>query len=149
MYFAGSAPICVPVELESERLQQQALEREGAKLTLESAATRDRYGRGPWGHYTLLARRLVEAGVSFVTVDMPHWDDHSGIEKGHGYKLPVLDAAVGALMQDLADRSLLQDVLVIVMGEMGRTPRVNAKAGRDHWPQVWTVWLAGVLRRRR
>ena len=115
----------------------------------EDAKTRDRYGRGPWGHYTLMARRLVEAGVSFVTVDMPHWDDHSGIEKGHGYKLPVLDAAVGALMQDLADRRMLNDVLVIVMGEFGRTPRLNqgqpgiAIPGRDHWGDAFSVMLAG------
>jgi hypothetical protein len=139
-----------------DQYQQQALDlvlggraREAFDIEKENAKTRDRYGRGPWGHYTLLARRLVEAGVSFVTVDMPHWDDHSGIEKGHGYKLPVLDAAVGALMQDLADRSLLQDVLVIVMGEFGRTPKLNngqpgiAIPGRDHWGDAMSVMLAG------
>ena len=115
----------------------------------EDPKTRDRYGRGPWGHYTLLARRLVESGVSFVTVDMPHWDDHSGIEKGHGYKLPVLDQAVGALMQDLADRRLLDDVLVLVMGEFGRTPRINTGQpgipipGRDHWGDCFSVMMAG------
>jgi hypothetical protein len=115
----------------------------------ESAKTRDAYGRGPWGHYTLLARRLVESGVSFVTVDMPHWDDHSGIEKGHGYKLPVLDMAVGALMQDLADRRMLDDVLVLVMGEFGRTPKINTGQpgipipGRDHWGDVFSVMMAG------
>ena len=96
-----------------------------------------------------MARRLVEAGVGFVTVDMPHWDDHSGIEKGHGYKLPVLDAAVSALVQDLADRSLLKDVLVIVMGEFGRTPKLNQGQpgipipGRDHWGDAMSVLLAG------
>ena len=63
--------------------------------------------------------------------------------KGHGYKLPVLDAAVGALMQDLADRSLLQDVLVIVMGEFGRTPKINKDAGRDHWGQAGSLLFAG------
>ncbi len=123
--------------------------REAFDMNRESAKTRDRYGRGPWGHYTLMARRLVEAGVGFVTVDMPHWDDHSGIEKGHGYKLPVLDAAVSALVQDLADRSLLKDVLVIVMGEFGRTPKLNqgqpgiAIPGRDHWGDAMSVLLAG------
>jgi len=115
----------------------------------EDPKTRDRYGRGPWGHYTLMARRLVEAGVSFVTVDMPHWDDHSNIEKGHGYKLPVVDAAVGALMQDLGERGMLDDVLVIVMGEFGRTPRINTGQpgipipGRDHWGDAFSVMLAG------
>ncbi|MBI3877944.1 MAG: DUF1501 domain-containing protein, partial [Verrucomicrobia bacterium] len=112
--------------------QQQAVDlvlgnnaREAFDMEKEKPATRDRYGRGPWGHYTLMARRLVEAGVSFCTVDMPHWDDHSNIEVGHGYKLPVMDKAIGALMQDLADRSMLDDVLVMVMGEFGRTPKIS------------------------
>ncbi len=139
-----------------DQYQQKAVDmvlgnaaREAFDMERESARTRDLYGRGPWGHYTLMARRLVEAGVSFVTVDMPHWDDHSGIEKGHGYKLPVLDAAVSALVQDLADRSLLKDVMVIVMGEFGRTPRLNKGQpgipipGRDHWGDAMSVLLAG------
>lgn len=115
----------------------------------EDATTRDRYGRSAWGHYTLMARRMVEAGVSFVTVDMPHWDDHSGIEKGHGAKVPVVDQAVGALIEDLADRSMLGDVLVMVMGEFGRTPKMNegqpgiAVPGRDHWGDAFSVMLAG------
>src|SRR5947199_315460 len=79
----------------------------------------DRYGRGPWGQYTLMARRLVEAGVTFVTVDMPHWDDHSNIKEGHGYKLPHVDRAVSALVDDLNQRGLLDRVLVVVMGEFG------------------------------
>jgi hypothetical protein len=139
-----------------DAFQQQAVDiilgnkaREAFDMEKEDAKTRDRYGRGPWGHYTLMARRLVEAGVSFVTVDMPHWDDHSSIEKGHGYKLPVLDAAVGALMQDLGDRGMLDDVLVIVMGEFGRTPKINLGQpgipvpGRDHWGDAFSVMLAG------
>ena len=139
-----------------DQYQQQAVDmvlgnaaREAFNMERENAKTRDRYGRGPWGHYTLMARRLVEAGVGFVTVDMPHWDDHSGIEKGHGYKLPVLDAAVSALVQDLADRALLNDVLVIVMGEFSRTPRLNQGQpgipipGRDHWGDAMSVLLAG------
>jgi len=139
-----------------DRYQQSAVElvtgeraRTAFDIEKEDPKTRDRYGRGPWGHYTLLARRLVESGVSFVTVDMPHWDDHSGIEKGHGYKLPVLDQAVGALMQDLADRRLLDDVLVLVMGEFGRTPKINTGQpgipipGRDHWGDCFSVMMAG------
>lgn len=123
--------------------------REAFDIEKEKPETRDRYGRGAWGHYTLMARRLVEAGVSFVTVDMPHWDDHSQIEKGHGTKLPVMDKAVGALIQDIADRSLLKDVLVLVMGEFGRTPRLNqgqpgnSTPGRDHWGEAFSVMLAG------
>ncbi len=139
-----------------DRYQQQAVDmvtgnraREAFDIEKEDAKTRDRYGRGPWGHYTLLARRLVESGVSFVTVDMPHWDDHSGIAKGHGYKLPVLDRAVASLVEDLADRNMLDDVMVMVMGEFGRTPKINEGQpgipipGRDHWGDVFSVMLAG------
>ena len=85
-----------------------------------------------------MARRLVEAGVSFVSVDMPHWDDHSNIEKGHGAKVPVVDQAVGALIDDLDERGLL-DRVTVVMGEFGRTPKINTGQpgipvpGRDHW----------------
>ncbi|MFP6888085.1 MAG: DUF1501 domain-containing protein [Opitutales bacterium] len=115
----------------------------------ETPDLRDRYGRGPWGHYTLMARRLVEAGVSFVTVDMPHWDTHSKIKTALEVRLPYLDLAVSGLLQDLADRSLLDDVLVVVMGEFGRTPKLNSGQagipipGRDHWGQAMSVILAG------
>ncbi|MBM3876424.1 MAG: DUF1501 domain-containing protein [Verrucomicrobia bacterium] len=135
---------------------QQAVElvlgnraREAFDIEKESAATRDNYGRTAWGHYTLMARRLVEAGVSFVTVDMPHWDDHSNIEVGHGKKLEIMDKAVAALIGDLSDRSMLDDVLVMVMGEFGRTPKMNngqpgiSIPGRDHWGDVFSVMLAG------
>lgn len=150
-------------DLDRERLmdamdqyQHQALDlvlgsraREAFDINRESARTRDRYGRTAWGHYTLMARRLVEAGVGFVTVDMPHWDDHSNIAKGHGYKLPVLDQAVGALLEDLGERGMLNDVLVMVMGEFGRTPKINTGQpgipipGRDHWGDAMSVMLAG------
>ena len=136
--------------------QQQALEmilggqaRAAFDLDREDPKSADRYGQGPWGLYTLLARRLVEAGVTFVTVDMPHWDDHSRIKEGHGYKLPPLDQAVGALMDDLHDPGLLGRVLVVVMGEFGRTPRLNTGQpgipvpGRDHWGNAISVMLAG------
>src|SRR5690606_421344 len=111
-----------------DRYQQQAVDmlstgraREALDIEKEDPKLRDRYGRGPWGHYTLMARRLVEAGVSFVTVDMPHWDNHARIEEGHGSKLKVVDQAVDALLTDLEERSLLDDVLLVVMGEFGRT----------------------------
>ncbi len=118
-------------------------------LDKEHPRIADRYGKGPWGRYTLLARRLVEAGVTFVTVDMPHWDDHSNIKVGHGYKLPPLDLAVGGLMQDLSERGLLEKTLVVVMGEFGRTPRINTGQpgipipGRDHWGNAISALLAG------
>ena len=139
-----------------DRFQQQALDlilggaaRQAFDLDKEDPKVADRYGPGPWGRYTLLARRLVEAGVTFVTVDMPHWDDHSGIAKGHGAKLPPLDRAVGALLDDLAERRLLDRVLVVVMGEFGRTPRINTGQpgipvpGRDHWGNAISAAVAG------
>src|SRR5207237_6944410 len=104
-----------------DQYQQQALEmilagktREAFDLDKEDPKVADRYGQGPWGRYTLMARRLVEAGVTFVTVDMPHWDDHSRIKEGHGAKVPHLDQAVGGLMDDLTERGLLERVLVVV-----------------------------------
>lgn len=139
-----------------DQFQQQAFDlvyngkaRDAFDIEKETDATRDRYGRGPWGHYTLFARRLVEAGVGFVTVDMPHWDNHSGIEKGHGAKVPVVDQAVSALLTDLTDRGMLDDVIVLVMGEFGRTPRLNKGQpgipipGRDHWGNAISAMIAG------
>jgi hypothetical protein len=109
----------------------------------------ERYGDNPWGRYTLLARRLVEAGVTFVTVDMPHWDDHSSLVARHALNMRVMDQAVGALLADLIDRGLLDETLVIVMGEFGRTPKINTGQpgipipGRDHWGNAFCVMLAG------
>ena len=123
--------------------------RSAFNLDLEDPRQADKYGRNPWGRYTLMARRLVEAGVSFVTVDMPHWDDHSNIKVGHGGKFEVVDRAVGALMDDLVDRDMLDRTLVIVMGEFGRTPKINTGQpgipipGRDHWGDAISVMMAG------
>jgi hypothetical protein len=139
-----------------DRYQQQAVDmlsagraREALDIEKEDPKLRDRYGRGPWGHYTLMARRLVEAGVSFVTVDMPHWDNHARIEQGHGSKLKVVDQAVDALLTDLHERGMLDDVLLVVMGEFGRTPRINKglpndpTPGRDHWGNAISAMVAG------
>ena len=123
--------------------------REAFDVDKEDVKSADRYGQGPWARYTLMARRLVEAGVSFVTVDMPHWDDHSSIEKSHGAKVPVVDQAVGALIDDLDDRGLLDRVMVVVMGEFGRTPKINTGQpgipvpGRDHWGNAISALVAG------
>ncbi|MSR60526.1 MAG: DUF1501 domain-containing protein [Planctomycetaceae bacterium] len=109
----------------------------------------DKYGDNPWGRYTLMARRAVEAGVTFVTVDMPHWDNHSDVEKAHANNFRAMDKAVGALIDDLSVRNLLDDTLVVVMGEFGRTPRINTGQpgipipGRDHWGDAISVMLAG------
>lgn len=139
-----------------DRFQQQAMDlvlgsaaREAFDIDKEDPRAADRYGPGPWGQYTMMARRLVEAGVTFVTVDMPHWDDHSNIEKTHGAKVPVVDRAVSALIDDLHERGLLDRVMVVVMGEFGRTPKINTGQpgipvpGRDHWGNAISAMIAG------
>jgi hypothetical protein len=117
-------------------------------LSAEPAELVDRFGRNLWGASALIARRLVEAGSTFVTVNWEakqggHWDLHEnnfGMLKAN---VPILDRFVSALVTDLADRGLLDETLVVVMGEMGRTPHINAKAGRDHWPQCGFSLLFG------
>jgi hypothetical protein len=110
----------------------------------EDAATRELYGRTRLGQSLLLARRLVEAGVTFVTVDAGGWDTHANnFESLRSKKLPEFDRAWAALMQDMASRGLMRDTLVLVWGEFGRTPRINKDAGRDHWPGAQSVILAG------
>lgn len=117
-------------------------------LSQEPEATRDRYGRNLWGSSVLIARRLVEAGSTFITVHWEakganHWDLHEnnfGMLRSH---LPQLDRIVSALVTDLDERGLLDSTLVVVMGEMGRSPKVNAKSGRDHWPQCGFALLFG------
>jgi hypothetical protein len=112
----------------------------------ESNDLRNRYGRTPLGQGCLLARRLVESGVRFVTVNAARavWDTHADnfnrLEKG---LLPEFDRAFAALVEDLHERGLLASTLVVVSGEFGRTPNINAAAGRDHWPKVFSVLLAG------
>ena len=112
-------------------------------LTREDPRLRDRYGRTPVGQGCLLARRLVEAGVTFVTVVDGGWDHHSQVFANCRAMLPALDAAVATLVDDLHDRGLDRRVLVLVWGEFGRTPRVNGSAGRDHWPGAFSALLAG------
>src|SRR5205814_8213867 len=126
-----------------------ATARRAFDLGREKSATRDRYGRDVFGSSVLLARRLVEAGVTFVTVHTEakgagHWDTHeNNFAMLKGYLLPFLDRAVSALLDDLHQTGLLKTTLVVVTGDMGRTPKVNRKAGRDHWPQCGFCLLAG------
>ena len=102
-------------------------------------------GRDTFGASVLLARRLVEAGVTFVTVHTEtkgpgHWDTHeNNFNLLEHFLLPFLDRALTSLLEDLAERGLLETTLVVVTGDMGRTPRVNGKAGRDHWPQYPSI----------
>ncbi len=117
--------------------------RDAFDLRTEDPRLRDRYGRNTWGQSALLARRLVEAGVRFVTLTYGGWDHHANIEAAMKRQLPQLDAAVGGLIDDLDQRGRLDSTIVLVMGEFGRTPRVNGQAGRDHWGEVMSVLVAG------
>jgi hypothetical protein len=117
--------------------------REAFEVNREDEKTRRRYGKNAVGQNVLLARRLVERGVTFVSVRVPGWDDHTQIKKRMQQKGPNYDRALAALVGDLHERGLDKDVLVVAMGEFGRTPRVNKTAGRDHWGQLMSVVLAG------
>lgn len=116
-------------------------------LTREPDSVRDRYGRHPWGQSHLLARRLIESGVRVVTtVNGPSitWDTHKQNDKNLKDRLvPPMEKAYTALLEDLSQRGLLDSTLVIWMGDFGRTPMINADGGRDHWPQCYTMVLAG------
>lgn len=122
-------------------------------LSEEPAEVRARYGPRMFGQSCLLARRLIERGVPFVSVMNTGWDTHenlalqlrdgySGAKVGVGL-IPTFDQAFSTLVTDLSERNLLDDTLVIVMGEFGRTPKLNSRGGRDHWPRVFSVVLAG------
>ena len=114
----------------------------------ETEEMRDRYGRNIWGSSCLIARRLVEAGSTFVTVHWEskgknHWDLHGNNFGMLKVQLPQLDRLTKALVLDLEERNLLDQTLVVIMGEMGRTPTINKNSGRDHWPQCGFSLLFG------
>lgn len=102
-----------------------------------------RYGTSPFGSACRLARRLVEAGSRFVEVQLGDWDSHADLEPAHRRLLETLDVGWSALLADLAERRMLEETLVIVMGEFGRTPDLNRANGRDHWTRAWSVALSG------
>ncbi len=145
-----------------DRLSQHAFDlvtsgaaRAAFDLTQESDRTRDRYGRYTWGQSVLLARRLIEAGVRLVhvnwardpgdsAVDNPLWDTHAqNADRLQDSLCPQFDVTFAALMDDLTDRGLLEETLVVVIGEFGRTPKINGQGGRDHWGHVFSMALAG------
>jgi uncharacterized protein (DUF1501 family) len=149
-----------------DRYGQQAVQmvlgdraRKAFDLDQEPAKTRDRYGKHLWCQQALLARRMVEAGVAFVTIDLSYhsasgtWDTHGdnippygGITKGLGPLLPLFDHLLTTLVGDLEERGLLERTLVIAMGEFGRTPNMGTQEstdGRNHWPEVMSLCLAG------
>lgn len=125
--------------------------RKAVDLSREAPQTRDFYGRNGHGQSVLLARRLVEAGVPFVTVfdgvrngQDANWDSHQKVfERSRDHLLPPADKAFAALISDLDARGLLDTTMVIGLGEFGRTPKINSGAGRDHWPDCYTVVMAG------
>jgi hypothetical protein len=139
----------VPASL--DKFHQQALDilrsnktRQAFDLDKEPQALRDAYGRGPFAASALTARRLIEAGVRFVTVGLGGWDTHANnFQALRGNLLPQLDSVLAALVGDLADKGLLERTLVYCAGEFNRTPRINGSAGRDHWAQSMAVFLAG------
>ena len=152
---ASRSEIAGPEQVMQKR-QRQALElllspksRQAFDLDREPARVRDRYGRDVFGSSALLARRLVEAGVTFTTIHTEslgngHWDTHANnFNLLKGFLLPWFDRSLTALLDDLETRGLLETTLVVVTGDMGRTPRVNKSAGRDHWPQCGFCLLAG------
>ena len=109
----------------------------------EPTQIRDHYGRNSFGQRALLARRLVEAGVPFVTLYEGGWDHHSNLFKSLDSKLPPFEATIAALINDLSDRGLLDSTLVVALGEFGRTPKINKNGGRDHWSNAMSVMFAG------
>ena len=117
--------------------------REAFDISKEDDKMRERYGKTEAGQRLLMARRLVEAGTRLVTLTYGSWDMHAGITDNINRQMPALDQGLSALLGDLSSRGLLDETLVMVSSEFGRTPKVNKDAGRDHWPKVFSVMLAG------
>ncbi len=118
--------------------------RDAFDMRREDPRVRDKYGRDTWGQSALLARRLVEAGVTFVTVNVGGWDTHNNnFNELKNRLLPRYDRALAALVDDLSERGMDRKVLVMTYGEFGRTPRINTTSGRDHWPGAASVVFAG------
>lgn len=147
--------ILARTQQEHDRFQRRALElvtsertRRALDIRREPDRMRDRYGRHLFGQATLMARRLVEAGCRFVTVhyeavDGYSWDSHVHSNDVRDHLLPTFDQALGSLLVDLDERGLLEETLVVALGEMGRTPRANATWGRGHWSTLFPAVLAG------
>jgi hypothetical protein len=117
-------------------------------LGREPVGLQERYGRHAWGQAALLARRLVEGGVTFVTInhfeaEIDWWDDHTHLERNLRRRLPVYDQAVGTLIEDLHERGLGEEVLVAAFGEFGRSPVIDRQGGRGHWARAWHALLSG------
>ncbi len=112
-------------------------------VSQESDKIRDQYGRGQFGEQTLIARRLIEAGVPFVRVNRAWWDSHGQNFETHQEMVPELDQVMAALVDDLKDRGLLEHTLIVTLAEFGRTPGINSSLGRDHFASAWSSTLTG------
>jgi hypothetical protein len=135
-------------EQEAYELVTSARVRQAFDLSSEEERLREQYGRNTWGQSTLLARRLTESGVTFVTVQMGGWDHHWNLKAGMDNYLPKVDQAIASLFLDLSSKGLLEKTLVLVMGEFSRTPRMNdgsgqGTPGRDHWGNSMSVLIGG------
>jgi uncharacterized protein (DUF1501 family) len=117
--------------------------REIFDLTKEPQADHDRYGEHDFGRHCLLARRLLEKGITFVQVTHSNYDTHNENFNFHLEQLGEFDGPFATLVADLADRGMLESTLIVVMSEFGRTPRINNRYGRDHWGTAWSVCLGG------
>ena len=113
-----------------------------------TARDKERYGQHALGRHMLMGRRLIEAGVRFVKVNSYHWDSHGDNFNACESLIPQFDQPFAALLEDLDERGMLDNVLVIAMSEFGRTPRINSHVGRDHWPEAWSVVMGGAGIRR-
>lgn len=114
------------------------------KVAGEPDAVKERYGENNFGKGCLMARRLAEAGVPFIEVNLGGWDNHQNIFPTlRDNKLPMLDQGMSALLEDLEERGMIDDTVVMWMGEFSRTPRINGNAGRDHWARSWSVVVGG------
>jgi len=142
---SGAAPLVRDHQALYDQTARMALSPRAKAFDLagEPEKVRDAYGRSAFGQGCLMARRLVEAGVTFVEVQSPGWDTHSNELPALKKLIPPVDQGTAALLSDLKDRGLLDRTLVIWMGEFGRMPRVNLTAGRDHYPQAFSLALAG------
>ena len=117
--------------------------REAFDINKEDAKLREKYGMNQAGQRILMARRLAEAGVRLITLTYGGWDMHNQITAGIKRQMPPLDQALATLIRDLEERGMLEETMVMVSSEFGRTPKINGTAGRDHWPKVFSVMLAG------
>jgi Protein of unknown function (DUF1501) len=151
--FQAEGEVSDPRFEQAYRMVTSAQAKQAFDLSQEKEALRGQYGLGFFGQSCLMARRLVESGVSFVTVNYEGWDTHenlllrlkegyTGAKVGVGL-VPTFDHGFAALIGDLADRGMLESTLVLAMGEFGRTPKLNTRGGRDHWPRVFSVVMAG------